>query len=209
MPNLLRLSLAHGVDALRHASEQLDLAVADRAVQALLDCSGRRYFTGIGKSGHSAARMASSLSSIGLAAHWVHGTEWSHGELGALGAGDLIFAVSQSGSTQELVWLAEQLQASQGGVSMLSLTGDAGSPLAQRSELALTSAVPPELETLGALPTSSLLAQHHVFNALLCECASRRDLTAADVLRNHPGGAIGASLRADVDLASTCEVSRL
>ena len=83
MPNLLRLSLAHGVDALRHASEQLDLAVADRAVQALLDCSGRRYFTGIGKSGHSAARMASSLSSIGLAAHWVHGTEWSHGELGA------------------------------------------------------------------------------------------------------------------------------
>ena len=93
-------SLTHGVDALRHASEHLDLGVADRAVQALLECTGRRYFTGIGKSGHAAARMASSLSSIGLAAHWVHGTEWSHGELGALGAGDLIFAVSQSGSTQ-------------------------------------------------------------------------------------------------------------
>ena len=90
-------SLTHGVDALRHASEHLDLGVADRAVQALLECRGRRYFTGIGKSGHAAARMASSLSSIGLAAHWVHGAEWSHGELGALGAGDLIFAVSQSG----------------------------------------------------------------------------------------------------------------
>ena len=96
----LARSLTHGVDALRHASEHLDLGVADRAVQALLACSGRRYFTGIGKSGHAAARMASSLSSIGLAAHWVHGAEWSHGELGALGAGDLVFAVSHSGSTQ-------------------------------------------------------------------------------------------------------------
>lgn len=190
-------SLTHGVDALRHASEHLDLGVADRAVQALLECTGRRYFTGIGKSGHAAARMASSLSSIGLAAHWVHGTEWSHGELGALGAGDLIFAVSQSGSTQELLWLADHLGARTGaGVSVLSLTGDAESPLAQRSQLALTSAVPPELETLGMLPTSSLLAQHHVFNALLCECAARRELTAADVLLNHPGGAIGSSLRA-------------
>ena len=157
---VLGRSLRHGVDALRHASEHLDLGVADRSVQALLDCRGRRYFTGIGKSGHAAARMASSLSSIGLAAHWVHGAEWSHGELGALGAGDLIFAVSQSGSTQELVWLADHLRARKGaGVSMLSLTGDTGSPLALRSQLALTSAVPPELETLGALPTSSLLAQ--------------------------------------------------
>ena len=167
----MRRSLAHGVNALRHASERLDLALADRAVQTLLDCNGRRYFTGIGKSGHTAARMASSLSSIGLAAHWVHGAEWSHGELGALGAGDLIFAVSQSGSTRELVWLAGQLQMRNDGVRMLSLTGDAGSPLALRSELTLTSAIPPESETLGALPTSSLLAQHHVFNALLCECA--------------------------------------
>ena len=194
----LTRSLTHGVDALRHASEHLDLGVADRAVQALLACSGRRFFTGIGKSGHAAARMASSLSSIGLAAHWVHGAEWSHGELGALGAGDLVFAVSHSGSTQELLWLADHLGARTGvlPVSLLSLTGDAASPLARRSHLALTSAVPPELETLGALPTSSLLAQHHVFNALLCECAARRELTAADVLRNHPGGAIGSSLRA-------------
>ena len=40
-------------------------------------------------------------------------------------------------------------------MSVLSLTGDAESPLAQRSQLALTSAVPPELETLGMLPTRS------------------------------------------------------
>ena len=193
-------SLTHGVDALRHATEHIDLGVADRAVQALLECRGRRYFTGIGKSGHAAARMASSLSSIGLAAHWVHGAEWSHGELGALSTGDLVFAVSQSGSTQELVWLAEHLGARKDAdVSVLSLTGDAGSSLALRSQLALTSAVLPELETLGALPTSSLLAQHHVFNALLCECAARRELTADDVLRNHPGGAIGSSLRATTE----------
>lgn len=192
------LSLAHGASALQHASERLDVAVAERAVQALLDCGGRRYFTGVGKSGHAAARMASSLSSIGLAAHWVHGTEWSHGELGALASGDLIFAVSHSGTTQELVWLAEQVARRRDDVSMLSLTGNPSSPLAQQSTVAIGCDVPLELETLGALPTSSLLAHHHIFNALLCECAARRELTAADVLNNHPGGAIGAHLRASV-----------
>eukprot|EP00966_Prymnesium_polylepis_P114390 2643376-Prymnesium_polylepis.1 len=97
-----RKSLRQGVDALRHVNERLDHAAADRVVDALVHCTGRRYFTGVGKSGLAAARMASSLSSIGLASHWVHGSEWAHGELGSLRRGDLVTAVSHSGGTTEL-----------------------------------------------------------------------------------------------------------
>ena len=201
-----RRSLRQGVDALRHVNERLDHATADRVVDALVHCTGRRYFTGVGKSGLVAARMASSLSSIGLASHWVHGSEWAHGELGSLRRGDLVTAVSHSGGTAELVWLVEQLEqrgeltcgkpsntgaSRPEGVRLVALTGNGTSSLARRASLALTSEVPPGSEALDLLPTSSVVAAHHVFNALMCECAARMDLTPADIARNHPGGAVG------------------
>ena len=86
MPGLTRfaLSLQHGVEALAHTSRTVDHAAAERVVERLLKCGGRRFTTGVGKSGLIAARMASSLSSIGLPSQWVHGAEWAHGELGNL-----------------------------------------------------------------------------------------------------------------------------
>jgi arabinose-5-phosphate isomerase len=225
-----RKSLTLGVDSLLRVNDQLDHVAAKRVVDAFIACPGRRYFTGIGKSGLAAARMASSLTSIGLASHWVHGSEWAHGELGALKAGDLITTVSHSGGTAELVWLMQQLDARQelycgshhwmsslarneesdsslpamadsggatstGGVGIVSLTGDATSMLASGATLSLTYPVPASAEALELLPTSSVLAVHHIFNALLCECADRMQLSSADVMRHHPGGNVGASAR--------------
>ena len=98
-----RSSLAQGVAALKHVNERVDVGAADRVVDALVRCAGRRFTTGVGKSGQAAQRMASSLTSIGLAAHFVHGSEWAHGEMGAVSGGDLILAVSHSGTTDELL----------------------------------------------------------------------------------------------------------
>ena len=190
-----RSSLAQGVAALKHASERVDVAAADRVVESLVHCTGRRFCTGVGKSGQAALRFASSLSSIGLAAQWVHGSEWAHGELGAVGEGDLILAVSHSGATEELLWLASQLERRPDAVSLLSLTRHPATPLARRSTASLACEVPDDSEALGLLPTSSTLATHHVFNALLSECCERVALTPEQVLHHHPGGSIGARLR--------------
>ena len=69
----LRASLALGPRVLEHTNANLSLAQSAAAVDVLLGCRGRRWFTGVGKSGLAAARMASSLASIGLPAQWVHG----------------------------------------------------------------------------------------------------------------------------------------
>ena len=197
MPRIsaFRASLDQGVAALLHAAERFDAVAADRVVDSLVRCSGKRFCTGVGKSGHAASRMAASLSSIGLASHWVHGAEWAHGELGALGPNDLVLAVSHSGTTKELLWLAEQLQRRDDGVSLLSLTGEPSSPLARQSNVSLACEVPAGSEALGMLPTSSTLVTHHVFNALLSECIERTALTTESILRHHPGGQIGERLR--------------
>lgn len=190
----LRHSLRQGVEVLQHANARLDSAAAERVADVLVGCTGRRFFTGVGKSGLAAARFASSLTSVGLASQWVHGAEWAHGDLGAVGDGDVITAVSHSGRTAELVWLAEQLACRGGGrVELVALTGDSDSPLAQVADLSLEAAAPAASELLGLLPTGSQLAQQHVFNALLCECAARLELSPRDVKLYHPGGAVGAA----------------
>lgn len=199
----LRASLTSGVRALEFANAQLDLAHAERAVNALLHARGRRYFTGVGKSGLAAARMASSLTSIGLPSQWVHGTEWAHGELGGVGGGDVITMVSHSGKTSELLDLANELQGSShlagaddtSAITFVALTGDANSALAQLACVPLTCAVPDDAELLGVLPTASVLSAHHVFNAVLTECAARLELTPETIARHHPGGSIGRALR--------------
>ena len=207
----LRASLQDAVRVIEHTNASVDLRQAERAVDLLLRCRGRRWFTGVGKSGLAAARMASSLSSIGLAAHFVHGAEWAHGELGGVRGGDVITAVSHSGATAELLGLVHhlgncQLLSSTRGqqqhherqepdgdaVALLALTGHDDSPIAQCADVAVTCAVPPDSELIGLLPTSSLLATHHVFNALLGECAVQVELTRDDVGRAHPGGQIAA-----------------
>jgi arabinose-5-phosphate isomerase len=203
----LRASLERGVRVLEYTNTRVDVAQAERATELLLNCSGRRWFTGVGKSGLAAARMASSLTSIGLASHWVHGVEWAHGELGGVRRGDVITAVSHSGKTAELVHMLDELgrqhntdrasstSAASSGVALIAFTGDEGSILARRADAALTCAVPADAELAGLLPTSSVLAAHHVFNAVLEECASRVALTPEDIQRAHPGGSVAAAIR--------------
>lgn len=184
-----RASLDGGVAALSRANESLDLVSAERMVEALVSCTGRRLCTGVGKSGLVAARMAASLNSIGLPAQWVHGAEWVHGDLGAMSASDTVLAVSHSGTTAELLQLATHIRSRR--VQLLAFTGAADTPLAKLASVSLACEAAAPSELLGLLPTTSTLVTHHVFNALLSECASRLTLTSADVLKQHPGGQIG------------------
>lgn len=184
--------LARGPAILEHTNSHFDLQQAERVVDSLLSCSGRRYFTGLGKSGLAAARMASSLTSIGVASQWVHGAEWAHGERGAIRHGDVIVGVSHSGTTAEMVALADHAAALP--IEFIAVTGNAESMLASRAPLSLLCAVPEDAELLGVLPSGSVIATHHVFNAVLAECAARLQLTNEEIGRYHPGGSIGQSL---------------
>ena len=188
----IRRVLAHGPAILKHTNSRLDVQQAERAVDALVCCEGKRYFTGLGKSGHAAARMASSLSSIGLPSHFIHGAEWAHGEFGAIERGDIIVGVSQSGRTLELIDLMDRTSTIP--IDFIALTGNPESALARRADVALTCAVPDDAELLGILPTASVLAAHHVFNSILSECAERLQLKPEDIGRHHPGGSIGRTL---------------
>ncbi|KAG8465789.1 hypothetical protein KFE25_005359 [Diacronema lutheri] len=182
--------VARAVCALRGREERVASFVA-----ALHGCGGTILPTALGKSAAAAIRLASSLRALGARAHWVHAAEWSHGDLGAVRADDVLVCISNSGRTAELLALAVELRARPRPPTLLAITGDERSPLAQLACAELACPVPSQHEILGLIPAGSAIAQDVLVNAVVAQLAELRRTTAADVMATHPGGAIGEAAR--------------
>lgn len=186
-------SLHHDVDAVTSVAGSIDEAASDAFVSAIENCAGRVLVTGLGKSGVVARRMAVSLASTGTPSHFVHAAEWTHGDLGSACEGDLVIAFSHSGKTAECVQIVGQLEAR--GVGFLAVAGVEDSPLVNASDSAIVYTIPLGAEPVGGAPTTSVVAQEVVVNAVVNELISRRGFTEADFKFNHPGGSLGQSLK--------------
>eukprot|EP00052_Salpingoeca_macrocollata_P009746 m.76608 g.76608 ORF g.76608 m.76608 type:complete len:337 (+) comp17237_c0_seq3:841-1851(+) len=177
------------------ALQQVCQLAADQikaAVSALAQCQGRVFTSGLGKSGFVAARFAASLSSIGVPAQFVHASEWTHGDIGAYRAGqDVAVFFSHSGSTAECIQAALVLK--ERGGQVLSVVGQEKSTLGAASTSVLAYDKGAVSDHIHA-PTASVVLQEAISNALLCAVVDVRGLTAQDLQRNHPGGAIGRLL---------------
>ena len=99
------------------------------------DCPGQVVVTGMGKAGHIGQKLSSTLASTGIRSVFLHPAEAVHGDLGRVGAGDVILALSNSGSHRGVGPAAALLQAL--GAPVVAITGDADSPLAKGAEVVL------------------------------------------------------------------------
>ena len=177
--------------AVAHLAERLDESF-DQAVQMLTACQGRVVVTGMGKSGIICQKIASTLSSTGTPALFMHPAEALHGDLGMIVSGDLLLAVSNSGETDEVVRLLELLRRL--GAKIVALTGNATSTLAQHSDVHLDVGVDGEACPLDLVPTASTCAALALGDALAVCCYESRGFTAQDYARFHPGGNLGRKL---------------
>src|SRR5271154_3450775 len=105
------------------------------ACRGLLACQGRVVVTGMGKSGHVAGKIASTLASTGTPAFFLHPGEAGHGDLGMITRQDVLLALSNSGATAEVLTLLPQLKRL--GVPLIALTGRLDSPLAQTADVTI------------------------------------------------------------------------
>ena len=123
-----RKTLKIELDAVASLSDRIDESFA-RACEIILKSSGRVVVIGMGKSGHIGRKIAATLASTGTTAMFVHPAEASHGDIGMIASNDVVLALSNSGSTEEIVGLLPILKRK--AVPLISLTGN------PRSELAL------------------------------------------------------------------------
>ena len=167
------------------------------ACRLLLESTGRVILTGMGKSGHIARKIASTLASTGTASYFVHPAEASHGDLGMLSRGDTVIAISNSGETQEIITLLPLIKLLD--IAIISLTGNPHSTLAKYSTVHLDISVNKEACPLGLAPTSSTTAALVMGDAIAITLLEARGFEAKDFARFHPGGALGKRLLLCID----------
>ena len=169
-----------------------------RAVETLFQAEGKIVCTGMGKSGHVARKIAATLASTGSPAAFVHPAEASHGDLGMVGAGDVVLALSKSGEAKELADIVAY--AKRFDLPLLAMTTAAGSALGRAADILLLMPDAPEATPQVNAPTTSTTLQLALGDALAVALLERRGFTDGDFRVFHPGGKLGAMLRTVGDL---------
>ncbi len=172
-------------------ASRLDESFAN-ALAILLACSGRIVVSGMGKSGHVARKIASTLASTGTPAFFVHPAEASHGDLGMITSGDVMIALSNSGESAELLTIVPLVR--RRGAKLIAMTGNPASSLAREADVHLDARVDEEACPLGLAPTASTTAALALGDALAVAALEARGFGADDFARSHPGGSLGRRL---------------
>ena len=170
----------------------------ERAVELIAALPGRVVCTGVGKSGHVGRKIAATFASTGTPALFVHANEASHGDLGMIGSGDAVLALSKTGETRELADVIAY--GKRFGVPLLAITAAADSALGRAADLLLL--LPDAAEAADTLnaPTTSTTLQMALGDALAVALLERRGFTARQFGALHPGGKLGAALRTVAEL---------
>ncbi|MBI1943757.1 MAG: KpsF/GutQ family sugar-phosphate isomerase [Betaproteobacteria bacterium] len=188
---LARRVLAIEADAVRALLERLDERFL-AAVSLVLACKGRVIVSGIGKSGHIARKIASTLASTGTPAYFVHPAEASHGDLGMIQRDDVLIGISNSGESDELLRIVPLVK--RRGAKLIAIAGSPASSLAREADVILDAGVAQEACPLNLAPTASTTAALALGDALAVALLDARGFSADDFARSHPGGVLGRKL---------------
>ncbi len=163
-----------------------------KVVNLLLKNKGKIIVSGIGKSGHIASKIASTLSSVGSPSFYIHPSEANHGDLGMLEKKDVVILISNSGETSELINLI--LYCKKLGIPIISITSELNSTLSRESNLNLL--IPKNIEAcpLELAPTSSTTCTLALGDALAVTLLKKKKFTESDFRELHPGGKLGQML---------------
>lgn len=189
--------LARLYDGLADANSALSSAMQE-AVSACKSIRGRVIVTGMGKSGHIARKIASTLASTGVRASYVHPGEASHGDLGMISKDDVVLALSNSGETPEL---GDALgYCARFNIPLIAMTSKRESTLAKVSNILLLLPEAPEACAITKAPTTSTTMMVALGDALAVTVLNEKGFTADDFHTFHPGGKLGAALKRVTDL---------
>ena len=174
-----------------------------KAIELIIGSKGKFIVTGVGKSGHIGVKIASTMASTGTPAFFVNPLDAFHGDLGMIGEGDVVLAISNSGHTDELLRFIPFLK--ERNIPIISMTGNPTSLLAKYSTCHLNVAVEREACPLNLAPTSSTTAALAMGDAIACALMTVRKFQAKDFAQFHPGGSLGRRLLSRVKDYMTSE----
>ncbi len=178
-------------DALYKMAERLDENFL-AAIELILHTKGKLIITGVGKSGLVGAKIAATFASTGTSSFFLHPTEALHGDLGMIGKGDTLIAISSSGESEELTKILPHIK--RFDIPLIGLTGNINSSLAKYADVFLDISVEKEACPLNIAPTTSTTLTMALGDALAVALMNKRGFKKEDFASFHPGGSLGKKL---------------
>jgi arabinose-5-phosphate isomerase len=188
---LARKTIASEASAILNLQELLTDDFS-HVVESILKGKGRVVVSGIGKSAIIASKIVATLNSTGTPAIFMHAADAIHGDLGTIQQDDIVICISKSGDTPEIKMLGPLIK--QGGNTLIAMTGNPGSHLAQQADFVLNTYVVNEACPNNLAPTTSTTAQLVMGDALAVCLVELRGFSSSDFARYHPGGTLGKRL---------------
>lgn len=159
------------------------------------EMNGKLVTSGMGKAGQIAHNIATTFSSTGTPAVFLHPSEAQHGDLGVLQANDVILAISNSGKTREIIELIELKNNLYPQIPVIVITGNENSPLALKADCYILTGAPGEVCTLGLTPTTSTTMMTVIGDALVVLLMGKIEFNSGDYAKRHHGGYLGMKSR--------------
>ena len=167
------------------------------AVEAITKCQSKVILCGVGKSGLIAAKISSTLSSVGTPSFSLSANDCSHGDLGSISKKDVLILLSHSGSTEELKNIIKY--ANRNKITLIGIMSKKNSILYRASDIKLL--IPEVIEAgLGIVPTSSTINQLSIGDALAVATLNNKNISKKDFKKFHPSGNLGAKLKTVEDI---------
>ena len=174
-------------EAYEKAVDLIDEQVHDRG--------GMVIISGMGKAGQIAMNIATTFSSTGTPASYLHPSEAQHGDLGIMRNNDILLLISNSGKTRELEELVILSRGLVPDVKIIVITSNPDSPLAMEADVCLLTGAPEEVCPLGLTPTTSTTVMTVIGDMLVVSVMKRIGFTNADYAKRHHGGYLGIKSR--------------
>ena len=176
--------------ALQH---HLDADIWQQLLTLVTGCTGKIAVTGVGTSGIAARKIAHMLACVEQPAVYLSATDAAHGDLGFMRSNDLMILISRGGNSEELTRLLPTLKAK--GVAIISVTENLDSAIARAATLVVKTHIQREIDPLNMLATTSVVLVLAVFDALCGNIMLRNGVDQQSLLKVHPGGNVGKTLR--------------
>lgn len=167
----------------------------DLIVEQVHQKKGKLVTSGMGKAGQIAQNIATTFSSTGTPAVFLHPSEAQHGDLGILQENDIILAISNSGKTREIVELNTLAGNMIPGIKFIVITSNKESELAKSSDICLATGNPAEVCTLGLTPTTSTTVMTVIGDILVVGTMKRINFSPSEYAKRHHGGYLGDKSR--------------
>jgi len=164
----------------------------DGVCHLIAACKGKVILIGMGKSGHIAKKIASTLSSTGTPSFYMHPGEAGHGDLGVIAGNDVVIMISYSGESDEMISLLPRIKRI--NVPIISMTGNSNSSIGMSSQFHLDVSVKKEACPNNLAPTSSTTAALVMGDAIAISLININNFSSDDFAMSHPLGTLGRRL---------------